>query len=532
MSPKLRSFSLATSLAFGALTVGCFNTNVLTPADSNDTTSDTSNTTRSLTGVIVAPESAKAAARMQNNAGLTYSVMVHGVETLKTYPADTDPNGRFSVEIPDDEQADTFMVTVLKPDGQPGGPVVFNTDGDLGYTGLEFTGAANLGTVAFPDDPTQSPIAPGTDATYDPNWVSASVTARLTGDGGAPVGVADFGRGDAARGDASSDPLLALDADRDGMVAWFDADDDGDGTIDDLDTDATLLPGLPAGLIINFFMNLKISDDGAVPYFTGDTAGIETSLREDTVITFEVIGDPTVMGKSITGVRVIAPPAPAPSYLTAMTILGGGATPKLWSSTSYALDPDGPDHFQAFAVPNDFMNTGDTFTVEITYDDGSVDVFPRMINYVFKSIPRIEQVGDPNALVAVAGPGTITFDGTKDLAFEFDPPVDDFGMLLTGLPYAFEVFYYDASNNQINDIQSTSWATTISGFDTARQVFEVPGSALTTPVAGRFTVVLPHEIFVNSVDTPSGPVAVSHYKVDIAAQNNGNNSALMLQFTK
>nr|WP_320046879.1 hypothetical protein [uncultured Ilyobacter sp.] len=75
-----------------------------------------------------------------------------------------------------------------------------------------------------------------------------------------------------------------------------------------MDDDAQLNPGEADGLNINFFMNLKIDDQQATPYFSGDTNGIETSLKSDTVITFEVSAESTLT-KNITGVRVIAPPA-------------------------------------------------------------------------------------------------------------------------------------------------------------------------------------------------------------------------------
>ena len=45
-------------------------------------------------------------------------------------------------------------------------------------------------------------------------------------------------------------------------------------------------------------------------------------------------------------------------------------------------------------------------------------------------------------------------------------------------------------------------------------------------------MTLPKEIFANTVQTASGAVGVASYKVDIAAQNNGNNAALMVRLEK
>ena len=457
-----------------------------------------------------------------------YSIIVQSTESQQSYTGETDASGNFQVDIPASETGEVFMVSIMMPDGQPAGPVLFNTDATQGYTGLGITGDTSLGTIPFPDDPTAAPILPGIDATFAAGDVATDVIARLNNDG-VPVGVPSFGRGDDAEGTASAIDAQQLDADQDGMVNNFDADDDGDGTIDDFDDDSELNPG-GDGVEINFFMNLKIDDVQATAYFSGNTTGIETSLKEDTVITFEIRGNST-LGKTITAARLIGPPSPTPAYLPVMTILGG----TLWSTTSYALSPDGTDHFQEWAIPHQFINTGDTFTVEITYDDGTVEVYSRMINYVFKSIPKLINVGPPGALAFFDGPKVITFDGTQDLSLEWAPPVDDFGHLLVGLPYLFEVFYYDSAGQQIDLIdQSATWPSPPANWGPNGQSYEVAGSSLTTVSGtGTFTVQLPKEIFPNSVQLTDGStVNVASYKVDIAAQNNGNNSALMVRLEK
>ena len=184
-----------------------------------------------------------------------------------------------------------------------------------------------------------------------------------------------------------------------------------------MDGDAQLNPGQADGLNISFFMNLKIDDEQEPPRTSAAIRpALKRPLKTDTVITFEVSGESTLT-KNITGVRVIAPPAPAPAYLTKTTV--GNAAGALWSASSYALDPDGTNHFQKWVVPNDFMNTGDTFTVKVSFDDGTTGVYSRMINYVFKSIPKLINWGSPGALGAFNGPGEIVFDGTQDLVLEW-----------------------------------------------------------------------------------------------------------------
>ncbi|RMF86164.1 MAG: hypothetical protein D6744_00215, partial [Planctomycetota bacterium] len=480
-------------------------------------------------GSIGAPASGKATAVAQN-AGQSYRVVAQSAETMEIYTADTDENGDFSIELPEGEDGELFMVAVVGPDGKPAGPVVLDEkeSGAEGLTGLELNGQADLGTIQVPDDPSTGPLTPGDDADLGDSGVAEDVVVRVD-ENGVPLGVPTLGRGDDAMGDPTNNPRQQCDRDRDGMIDIFDADDDGDGTIDDFDSEHPVPAWEADGLIINFFMNLKIDDTKAQAYFSGDTTAIADSLQHDTVITFEV-KDNGSLTKNISAVRIIGPPAPAPSYLTTATVLGSGA---LWSDSGYALNPDGTNHFQQWVVPNDFMSTGDTFTVEVTFDDGSKKVYSRMINYVFKSIPKVTQTGDPNSVTAYTGPTTIMFDGSRDVVLYWNPPVDDFGVQLVGLDYFFEVFYYDASGAQINGIDgAATWPSPPANWNVQNLNYEVSGASLGTPTGGEFNVTLPKEIFVDTVQTSGGPVAVSRYKIDIAAQNNGNNAALMLPFEK
>lgn len=497
------------------------------PMDTTGATSPGS----SITGTISAPQSARKLPR-QMTARQGYRVVVQSAATMRTYTGDTDENGDFTIDLPENEAGELMMMTVVQPDSRAAGLLLFNIFGNEGFGGVEVNGDVDLGQINFPDDPTSGPVMAGADADLSNATVADDVITRLNDDGVA-VGVPSVGRGDAAMGDPTNDPRQQCDRDRDGLINIFDADDDGDGVIDEFDPDANVNPAEADGLVLNFFMNLKISDQTAAgAYFSGDTAAISDSLRTDTVITLEVMDNGTLT-KNIAAVRVIGPPAPAPSYLPVTEVLGG-AMPQLWSASGYALNKEGPNHFQQFVVPNDFLTPGDSFTVEVTFDDGSVGVYTRMIDYVFHSIPKIVKYGAPDDLQAYAGPETIRFDGSQDLVLEWNPPVDERGMLLTGLDYRFEVFYYDEGGQQIDKINgAATWSTPPAGWNADNTAFEVAGSTLTTPSAtDTFSVTLPKRIFVDTVQTASGPVNVSRYKVDIAAENNGNNAALMLNFEK
>ncbi len=461
-----------------------------------------------------------------------FQVVAQSADTLNVYTTLTDEFGEFVLELPEDEEGSLFMITFLGFDSQSLGTVIFENDGDMGFTGLEVFGNVDLGSLDIPLTPGAGPVVPGDDADFTDGEIATDVFARLNEDG-APVGADSIGKGDDSQTDEpSDDERQRCDADRDGLIDLFDADDDGNGTVDDFDPNHTAVdPAMEDGVRLNFFMNLKIGEQDAAIFFQGDEDGIADLLMTKTVITFEVRAEESLT-KEITGVRIIGPPAPSAPYLETATI---NNTTTLWSDEGFELDMAGENHFQQFVVPNAFINGGDTFTAEVTFDDGTTGVYNRMINYVFKSIPKLEQFGSPDAVTPITGPDPmLTFDGTKSLVLEWAPPVDEMGNLLVDLDYRFEVFFYDANNMQINGIDGeATWPTPPAKWDVNTTAFSISGPELATlSDDNTLTVDLPQEIFVDTVETTDGPVNVSAYKIDIASQNNGNNSALMLQFEK
>ena len=122
---------------------------VIAGCPATDTTSDTGTTTaRTLSGTLNASDSAKRAPYMQDTEQ-HYSVIVQSIDSELTYMGETDASGNFQVDIPASETGEVFMVSVMMPDGQPAGPVLFNTDATQGYTGLGITGDMSLGAIAL-----------------------------------------------------------------------------------------------------------------------------------------------------------------------------------------------------------------------------------------------------------------------------------------------------------------------------------------------------------------------------------------------
>ncbi|MGD8453950.1 MAG: hypothetical protein PVJ57_19210 [Phycisphaerae bacterium] len=490
----------------------------------------------SISGRLAPGDAAKIRPRAQGTEPACL-ILAQSNETGTVYRAATDGDGQFEIDIPDSEAGNTFAVSILGPDGKPLGPVIFQSADGEGAIGVAADRDVSLGTIDLPDDPTVSPIVPGDDSDAG-DLVDGDLSTRLN-DQGVPVGLASYGKGTDA--DVDEDDTRQVDGDHDGLIDVLDADDDGDGIVDDFEADSDselALPDVRAG----FFMNLKIYANQAPTYYNGTAAEISAALATDTIITLECATEPTAT-RTITAVRLLE--VPGPTYLPDADLVsdtGGGLAYTNWASLSYAFE-EASDRFEAFMRPNAEMDAGDTFTVEITFDDSTTEQYSRMINYVFKNIPRLVSYGSAtirhtfdvtDTTVNGTDQQPIPFDGTHDLVLTFEPPVDENGDFLTDVEhYTFQIFYTAADRSQLNDSidWSATWTTPITGFD--RGNFDILTAEMTfDPVYNTYTVTLGSDAFADTVETGTGTQAVAQYKIDITAEAPTGNAAIMLSFVK
>lgn len=456
--------------------------------------------------------------------------------TQLIYRADVATDGSFQLDLPESEAGNTLMVTILGPDGKPLGPVLVGTADGNGLTGLKPDGGVDLGTIEIPPNLGDAPLVAGDDANVPTGNVDDGAPVRLDGNG-VPVGVNTFGKGTGAL--ANGPVGDGIDADHDGLVDLFDADDDGNGRVDDLEIGAGAwdVPSAEDARP-NFFTNLKIEPESADVYYHGTPAEIDAAISAHTVITFEVVREPTAK-RSMTGAHLLSSPAPA--YLPLTTVTGGSQP---WSAGGYAFSPHG-DRYDVFVTPNAVMQAGDTFTVEVSFDDGASLQYTRMLNYILKNIPHLVRYGAPGALqdydpATPPGSGTnsvpVPFDGTQPLALEFNPPVDETGAYLEGFEYQFHLFFYDEFGGQLNgdmDIGAT-WPTPVAGLDQTQYRVSATDAALATLSADNTytleipTAVLPTTVVMKDASTKT----VAKYKIDITAACPSGNSAICLYFAK
>lgn len=501
-----------------------------------------------ITGRILIPDNGKTRPRAEI-AGASYTIVAQSEQTAQVYRTETDNKGDFSLELPESEEGNTFIVTVLGPDGRAIGPVLLGVAQEGGLTGLTPEGETDLGTLHVPEDPTAAPLLVETGAVAE-EFIDPSVAARLD-DQGVPVGVASVGKGEEALNnlttvDEGGDP------DRDGLIDLVDADDDGDGIIDDFEP-----PGVTAddaqvpGLTVNFFMNLKIDSDRANTYYTGDAATVAAALAQDTIITLEVV-EAEGATRHITGAHLLE--TPGPDYLTIADKMhddhSGPITFENFAATGYAFDlldvPNDPrPRYGVWLRANEVMAAGDLFTVEIAFDDGSTSQYSRMINYVFKNIPKLLRQGAPAALAAFDASSTgpngsiarpLALDTAQDLVLEFRPPLDETGAYITGMDYSFAIFYMGVGDpvRQLNEEldMAATWPTPVSGVMPGSTTYYVEAEDLgALSPEQTYTVTLPKALFPTTVTLQSAETAnVLFFQVDITAEAPTGNAAIKLAF--
>lgn len=462
--------------------------------------------------------------------------------TGEAYRGTVGEDGGFEVELPASEAGNTFVLTLLGSDSRPVGPVLLAVADGTGFTGLKPAADVDLGTIEVIAG---APLLAGNDADVDEDEIDDEGTTRL-GNGNLPVGVGNNGKGEGSRLGAGEGLLgNGLDRDRDGLVNLFDADDDGDGTVDDFEdgAEAWEVAGT-SDVRANFFMNLKVDVANSDVYYNGTQAEIDADLSIRTVVTFEVMTEASST-RTITGASLLS--SPAPSYLPTMTLFNNATPGQLWSDTGYAF-LENSDRYEAFAIPNAVMNAGDTFTVQIVLDDGTVIRTSRMLNYIFKRIPRLINHGTSSALVAFDPTSTtengtssapILVDATQDFVAEFAPPEDEDGSLLTDLDYVLEFFFYDASGSQINSSidSSATWSTPVTGTETGSTYgfsrMNIANTDLTLTASNTYLITVPKEMFIQQATLTDGTTTtVSQFKIDIAAQCPSGNAALMFNLAR
>ncbi len=180
-----------------------------------------------LLAAAVLPASASAATVSGTlGGGRGYTVIALSA-TGQSSKAAVGANGRFSLKVP----GKGATLQLVKPGGSYFGPVVLRTSGKRAFVGLAPKGG-NLGRIV---------LKRGFAAAKAPKAAVSTSGAIQTGKGGAPLGAGNLGFVKMKRGKAKASAAAAravnpgADPDGDGVPSTFDADDNGNKTLDGVD---------------------------------------------------------------------------------------------------------------------------------------------------------------------------------------------------------------------------------------------------------------------------------------------------------
>ncbi len=480
---------------------------------SSSTPTTTSSTTATVTGTL------------SNNGKFKdftgYKIYAQAKSTHKLFYATVNADGSFSLAL--GSQA-SYILTLVDANSRVAG-VFIMADGDATLTtGLKVTQNTSLGALTLDSVKGKVTRFSGDDLE---GLADSTLTARAVS--GKPVGYGNLGKGAEAKltGKFAKDET-SPDQDSDGLTDSFDADADGDGTVDELQSGslATTKSGKSSACIrsVGVFMNLKIGYDR--------TNSIDA--KEDMVLTLELIPTDATCAADISKVEVLN----GPTYLKTATVAPSAsgwtdnkipsaypATGTLWSAVSsgsydmFNLTPPGETigRWTIWIIGHDTVTAGDSFHFKVTYKSSSEEQFVKMIDYVFTDIPKLSTYNGTTAPTPSAG-GSGTSNnpvavGATDLTLVFTRPKDETGAEITGMKYKFEIFYRDSSGTQVGSALCTASEFTDSG----------SGTTLTTTTPISATTCLP---------TTSGSSAVSSYQIDLTASSTAGDNSAQLFYVK
>ena len=478
-----------------------------------------------VTVVVVLPASAPAATvsgTLAGGRGYTVIALSSSGRSSKSAVA---ANGRFSLRIPG--QASTLQI--VKPSGAYFGPIVLRTAGRKALLALSSRGG-KLGRISL-----RRGFAT---ATASRKAVSSKAAVRTTKKG-APLGAGNLGfvrmTGGARRerrasaAGAGEGNLPGADPDRDGVPSTFDADDNGNKTLDGVDpaTAKTSTAGLFSDVQVMMARSVNANAGGI------GRAQVDAFVKNNTSLNF-YLDSSYARGAAISSVDVdcgtLAYCRPGDGYAT----LGdGGNSPtgvqdQRWTSLDENHDgfPDVPvnhnggdrSHGEIHSIeikPNATtadLHAGDLFQLRFTTPSGVLTV-PTALSLFFVSSPALKSYdggagtvnitypatnstpgSDGNPLQMTGDTITMTFWRPQRAGIGSEPDFVDMGHLRYGIPVTFANRELGCGASRFTGLSPTLVPVTGASEDIYNQLFPLQDSADDRPPDAANTMKLTFDI--------------------------------------
>ncbi len=438
----MKKIVVGSCLAFLLVFVLLFSTGCEDSLDFPTTTTTLPSSQVTMSGTLYSGTTASSAQGVKSLAAATgYLVVAQNADSGALEYASADSSGRFEFTLPSNQ---TYTINVIDADAQYTGPmVVSDMGGSQAAMGLSLSSTLELGDVLV--NTTTGKIAPT--SAVGTGHVAAGQVAR-TDANGAPLGVGNAGKGSAAN--YSGTLQAGFDSDKDGLPNFVDADNNGNGVIDELDpgsgvttesvTDNARIDS------VDVYTSLNLSYDNVQNFSPAQHSGLE----------FLVTPDPSVVSL-IDSVAVTSIPAQYANaeFIEAQTVNGVTYPDHAkWRTASYGLGYiaaaqalSGKDQWSAYIRPLVLPQPGDMFVFRVNYSDGTYDEFSRMVNYRFSTIPSLESYQLAGDVVRAAPavnspPSPFTLVGTTEITLNYGRPTDEDGNVLTGFAYEYYIELY------------------------------------------------------------------------------------------
>lgn len=373
-----------------------------------------------LAAALVLPASASAATVSGTVGGGRGYTVIALSSTGQSSKAAVGAGGRFSLKLP----GKGATLQLVKPDGSYFGPVVLRTSGKRAFLGLSAKGG-KLGRIS---------LKRGFAAAKASKAAVSTGGAIRTAKGGAPLGAGNLGfvkiaksgaHASAAAADKASKP--GADPDGDGIPSTFDADDNGNKTLDGVDpvTAKTDTAGLFSDVQVMMARSVNANAGG----ITG--AQVDAFVKNNTSLNFYL--DPSyAAGAAISSVDV---DCGALSYCRpgdgTATMGDGGNSPtgvqdQLWTTLDANHDgfPDVPVNtggdtsrgaihsieIKPNATTAD-LHAGDLYQLRFT-TPGAVLTVPTALSFYFTSAPALASYDGGAGTVNIAYPATDSTAGS------------------------------------------------------------------------------------------------------------------------
>lgn len=436
------------SLVIAAIAAGCGQQTSEIP--SSTTTTTLPGSTAVIIGVLklgtissgISVSSVKASSPIAS-----YNVVAVSKETGKVYfpSGETDASGGFT--IPNLPAGESFYLDVLDSENKLAAPVTFGTVEGKAAMAIDTGSSAivSLGDIALDSSKKTAATVISPTALLD----SAATVDAKSGETYVPKGAGNVGKGDEALFSGTYDPDK-VDGDKDGLPNFFDADNNGDGIVDELDglyTREALVPGGIPNFFTYIFSNLKIDFDRR------DTFNVGTNAYSDMTLAVGVTsnaGKGAPSGKTISSVKVIEGPA----WISKATIINAGG---LWSATNFNVPSKGSGVFEVqlnSLKPISDVNAGDAMKFKVVYTDGTSEESIKMLNFIFTDIPRVTayRIGSGPWVESASFPssGPLGVASTSEVTLRWLRPKDETGKVIKGGRYTWE---YNVSGGGAHEIE-------------------------------------------------------------------------------